>query len=63
MRHLELNSEGVVTNIVVWDGVSPYEPAGVTTLLPCAEHPRASFGWRLSGNEWIPPVINETSDK
>ena len=34
MRYLELNTQGVVTNIVVWDGVTPYIPQGVSELLP-----------------------------
>lgn len=56
-RYLELNADGLVVNIIVWDGVSPYAPEG-HTLLPCDEHPQTSFGWTLSGNTWIAPSPN-----
>lgn len=55
MRWLELNAEGVVINVVVWDGVSTYAPQGVAQLLPCADHPGVSFGWKLVNGEWIQP--------
>ena len=55
MRWLELNAEGVVINVVVWDGVSTYAPQGVAQLLPCSEHPGVSFGWKLVNGEWIQP--------
>lgn len=56
MRWLELNADGVVMNIVVWDGVKPYAPARVAQLLPCDENPGVSFGWRLVTDEWIAPL-------
>jgi hypothetical protein len=57
MRYLELNAEGVVINIVVWDGVSPYAPAGIAQLLPCNEHPGVSYGWRKVDGGWIEPIV------
>lgn len=62
MRWLELNSENVVVNIVVWDGVSPYSPEGITQLLPCSEHPNASYGWRLVDNVWVTPDQTDPSE-
>lgn len=53
-RYLELNTDGVVVNIIIWDGVSPYEPNGMT-VLPYDEHPNATFGWRYDGINWIVP--------
>ena len=53
MRYLELNSIGEVVNIVIWDGVSPYSPEGISQLLPCDEHPGISFGWQLVHGEWV----------
>jgi hypothetical protein len=55
MRYLELNAEGVVKNIVVWDGVTPYAPEGVSELLPCDEHPGVSYGWRKVDGGWEAP--------
>lgn len=55
MRYLELNAQGVVVNIVVWDGVSHYEPAGIAQLLPCDQHPGVSFGWTKVEGGWIAP--------
>lgn len=59
-RYLELNADGLVVNIIVWDGVSPYNPEG-HTLLSCDEHPQASFGWTLDGDNWIAPPEPEPS--
>lgn len=55
MRWLELNAEGVVTNIIVWDGVTPYAPSGVAQLLRCDENPGVSFGWRIVDGVWVAP--------
>jgi hypothetical protein len=55
MRYLELNAEGVVKNIVVWDGVTPYAPQGVSELLPCDEHLGVSYGWRKVDGGWEAP--------
>ena len=59
MRYLELNAQGVVVNIVVWDGVSPYVPAGVAQLLRYDENPGVSYGWKLVGEEWEAPLPEE----
>lgn len=59
MRWLELNAEGVVINIVVWDGVTPYTPAGVAQLLPCDDNPGVSFGWKIVDGMWEAPIVEE----
>lgn len=56
MRWLELNADGVVVNVSVWDGVAPYSPAGVAHLLPCADNAGVSFGWQLVDGVWHAPV-------
>lgn len=58
---LELNADGYVVNIIKWDGVSPYNPPNIT-LLPKADHPQASFGWRLKDGEWIEPIQPEVEE-
>lgn len=60
MRWLELNADGVVVNIVVWDGVTPYTPDGVTQLLPCEDNIGVSFGWKIVGGMWQAPIIEES---
>lgn len=53
-RYLELDANGVVINIIVWDGESPYSPEGYSLLL-CSEHPNATYGWRYNGDTWTAP--------
>ena len=52
---LELNADGVVVNMIVWDGVSPYNPPGVAQLLKCDENPGVSYGWRIVDGVWVAP--------
>jgi hypothetical protein len=59
MRYLELNADGVVVNISVWDGVTSYSPAGVAQLLLCEDNPGASFGWQLVDGVWQAPIVEE----
>jgi hypothetical protein len=56
MRYLEVNADSVVVNIVVWDGVAAYEPAGVS-LVACDDAPGVSYGWRKVDGQWIPPQL------
>lgn len=56
MKYLELNADGVVINIVLWDGIEEYAPPGVAELLPCEDNPGVSFGWQLVNGEWIAPA-------
>jgi len=60
MRWLELNAEGVVTNISIWDGVTSYTPAGVAQLLPCDDNAGVSYGWKIVDGMWeAPPPVEE----
>ncbi len=59
MRYLELNADGVVVNVCVWDGSTPYSPAGVAQLLPCADNLGVSFGWALIDGVWQAPIVEE----
>jgi hypothetical protein len=60
MRWLELNAESVVVNISIWDGISPYAPAGAAQLLPCDDNPGVSFGWKIVDGMWEAPIIEES---
>ena len=59
MRYLELNADSVVVNISIWDGVTPYSPAGVSQLLPCEDNPGVSFGWKIVDGIWEAPIVEE----
>ena len=53
MRYLEVReSDDTVINIVIWDGITPYNVPG-TYLIP--EVPNVTFGWYLKDGEWINP--------
>lgn len=60
MRYLELNNDGYVINIIIWDGVTPYD-AGYT-LVSCDDAPNARFGWRLVDGQWIEPEEENRQD-
>lgn len=62
MRWLELNADGVVINVSIWDGVSPYTPAGVAQLLPCADNVGVSFGWKIVDGMWQAPPVETTEE-
>jgi hypothetical protein len=63
MNWLELNSEGIVTNIVVWDGVTPYTPASVAQLLPCEDNVGVSYGWKIVDGIWEAPPPPENKEQ
>ena len=59
MRYLVINKQGYVENIIIWDGVSRYNPKN-KTLLAANEAPiGATFGWQLVDGEWIAPIVEE----
>lgn len=49
-----LVENNVVTNIVLWDGVSPFETDG--ELIPLDDDPPLGIGWHREGSEWIAPT-------
>lgn len=59
MRYLVLNQEGKVVNIIIWDGVSKYNPKEKTLIAESSVPQGVSFGWTLTNGEWIEPVIVE----
>ncbi len=64
MRYLIINEQGYVENIVIWDGVSPYNPKNKTLLLQSEAPVGVTFGWQKLDGEWIaPPVVEETEQE
>jgi hypothetical protein len=53
-RYWVVNKDGIVSNCIVWDGVSPYD-VGSNTLLSCVDNPNIGFGWAFVDGEWIAP--------
>ena len=63
MKYLTLNTQGQVTNVIVWDGQEPYTPDNDCTLIPITNAPTGvGIGWTFSNGEWIAPFI-ETPDE
>lgn len=57
MRYLELDTNGRVINIIIWDGITPYDPG--YTLIPCTDAPHATYGWQLIDGQWVAPPAAE----
>ena len=52
MRYFHINNESnIITNICLWDGVSEYNPSGVTLLL-AEELPQIQMGDRKTNTGW-----------
>ncbi|TXK17414.1 hypothetical protein [Homoserinibacter sp. GY 40078] len=56
MRYAQV-VEGLVVNVVIWDGEAPYGPEG-QLVLPGTDMP-VGIGWRYEGGAWIAPQIIE----
>ena len=59
-RYLNIRkSDGLVTDVIIWDGVSPWQPFDGYYVLPESNHPDARPGWRkISGGWESPPTRN-----
>ena len=56
-----LNSENIVVNTVLWDGVSEYNVEDDHSLIPLQENEIAGIGWKLLDNNiWQPPKPYES---
>jgi len=54
MSHVEryaIVEAGVVTNVILWDGVADFSPRGI--LLPVGDE--VAVGWLHDGDQWIAP--------
>lgn len=58
MLSYALITNNTVTNVVVWDGSTPYTPPTGATLELLSLLPQgASIGWTFNGSTWSPPSI------
>jgi hypothetical protein len=55
MNTYAIIENNVVTNVIVWDGVSPYECSGDLILVP--ENLSVSIGWEYNNGAFIEPII------
>jgi hypothetical protein len=51
---------GVVTNIIMWDGVAIYTPPDGGTLVPCDGNPAAQVGGTYAGGVFAAPAALPT---
>lgn len=55
-------NDGVVVNVIVWDGVSDYTPPNGTVIEPMPTDVPVWIGWqKLEDGTWNPPVVVESS--
>ena len=62
MRYFEINPDGYVVNIIVWDGVSEYHPAGLELMAVTDAPVGVTYGWRVINGEWLAPPAEEPSE-
>ena len=55
-RYALIEPDGLVSNVVVWDGETPYRPDDVE-VIPCPDP--VGIGWRTRNGDWLPPVADE----
>jgi hypothetical protein len=49
MKHAVLSEANVVVNLIMWDGVSPYNPGDGLRLVPVSEYLFIDLGWTWDG--------------
>ena len=52
--HYAMIENGIVFNVAVWDGVTPWEPGCEVVLIP--EDSLAWIGWGWDGEKFVEPV-------
>lgn len=57
------NESGYIKNMIVWDGISPYAPEGVT-LIDSKDAPIGiTFGCKKENNKWYRASIDEETNE
>lgn len=49
--------DGIVTNVVLWDGEATWQTDGESVPLP--DGSPVGIGWSWDGSEWVAPVVEE----
>lgn len=56
MKYLTLNTDGLVINVIIWDGLTPYNPGQSDTLIALTDAPQGAWtGWTYISGVWTPP--------
>ncbi len=56
MRYAVIDAATLIINIILWDGVAPYDPGEGNALVADTDPPTAQIGGTYSGGEFHPPV-------
>jgi len=63
MRYLVVDPEGLVINVIIWDGVSRFRWRDNTPILESDAPAGVTMGWKHINGEWIaPPQPEEVGD-
>jgi len=53
MKYFEVRqSDGLIVNCIIWDGISNYTPHDTEYLILCTENEEARLGWRKTELGW-----------
>lgn len=52
MNYAVIDSTGLVVNVIVWDGVSPWEPPVEHSVVLLE---KGGIGWKIEDGNFIPP--------
>ena len=56
MKYLVLNADGLVINVIVWDGITPYNAGQGDTLIALTDAPQGAWtGWAYIDGVWTAP--------
>lgn len=55
MKRIAMIKDGVVQNVALWDGVSPWDPAGFV-LIDVTAQPDVAVGWTYDGINFLAPI-------
>jgi hypothetical protein len=55
MRYALVDVDGLVVNVIVWDGETDYIPDDGLTAVPVPDDVVAGPGWTFDGTDWIAP--------
>jgi hypothetical protein len=63
MKYLTLNTDGLVINVIIWDGTTPYNPGQGDTLIALTDAPQGAWtGWTYINGVWTPPPAPPDTD-
>jgi hypothetical protein len=59
VRYLLIDTEGLVVNVIIWDGVSRFNWRDKTPILESDAPLGVTRGWKYINGEWINPRPQE----